>query len=181
MLTSFFTTEYPRLRAPRVVYVERGQRLATPCLDGSGGRGNATSQSYEYCPADRTIYVGQDLLWTFYRMGDAAPVIGLAHEWGHHIQFIVGVPSPRTLAQSVNFENQADCVAGAWARYARDRGWLEAPDDLDDVGVLLRAIGTRETAGRDHGTATERRTAFDLGLGSGLEGCNRYAERTPIG
>ena len=70
------------------------------------------------------MYVGQDMLWTFYEQtGDAGPAVGLAHEFGHHIQQSMGVPAPRTAEQSTRHENQADCVAGAWTRTA---AWMLA-------------------------------------------------------
>jgi predicted metalloprotease len=90
------------------------------------------------------------------------------------------VPFPRSAAQSVGFENQADCVSGAWARYADQQGWLELPDDLGDIESLLRAIGTREGPGRDHGTAAERARAFDQGFRTGLKACNSFSPSAPI-
>src|SRR5688572_19897571 len=80
MIEQFFEAEYPNLKAPRnVVYVPDGQRASSAC-------GTHDGNSYEYCPANDSIYIGQDLVWSFFRIGDAAPVIGLAHEWAHHVQ-----------------------------------------------------------------------------------------------
>ena len=57
-------------------------------------------ESYEYCPVDQAIYVGQDMLWEFYtRTGDAGPAVGLAHEFGHHIQSQLGVPLDQMAAE----------------------------------------------------------------------------------
>jgi predicted metalloprotease len=174
MVAQFFQERYPNVAAPRdVIYVPHGQQAATPC--GSV----ATSESYEYCGANQSIYVGQDLIWEFYRnAGDAAPAIGLAHEWGHHLQVMLGLPQPRTAAQSVQFENQADCISGAWAKYADSKGWLETEDDIQDVQSLLGTIGSREGSGRDHGTAEERSRAFDAGFEQDLQACNSYTLRT---
>jgi predicted metalloprotease len=174
MVAQFFQERYPNVAAPRnVVFVPRGQQAATAC--GSV----ATSESYEYCGANQTIYVGQDLIWEFYRnAGDAAPAIGLAHEWGHHLQVMLGLPQPRTAAQSVQFENQADCISGAWAKYADSNGWLESEDDVQDIETLLGLIGSREGSGRDHGTVAERSRAFDTGFGQDLQACNSYTLST---
>lgn len=181
MVREFFEDEYPGMPAPRqVLFVARGQAGRSGCYGSDGRPAAFDSSSYEYCPASASIYVGQDLLWAFYRLGDAAPVIGLAHEWGHHLQSMRRLPAPRSNAQSVVYENQADCVSGAWARFADRKGWLEADDDLVDVGSLLQAIGTREGAGGDHGTAAERKRAFDLGFARGIAGCNEYFPATPI-
>ena len=174
MIEEFFEAAYPDLKAPRnVVYVAANQRGSSAC-------GTHDGDSYEYCPANDSIYVGQDLVWEFFRIGDAAPAIGLAHEWGHHVQSLKRLPSPRTAAESVTYENQADCMAGAWAQYADKKGWLEAEDDLADVSDLLRSIGSRESRARDHGTVAERAAAFNKGFGGGLKDCNSYLPAAPI-
>jgi predicted metalloprotease len=82
-----------------------------------------------------------------------------------------GVAAPR----DVQLVLSADCMAGAWAKYAREKGWLEYPDDVQDINSLVRAIGSREGPGRDHGTAAERSTAFEQGFDTGLSACNRYS------
>jgi predicted metalloprotease len=180
MVQQFFREHYPRLAVPKDVrLVLSGETGLSPCRDASGQRGRYTDASFEYCGANSTIYVGQDTLWAFYRIGDAAPVLAIAHEWAHHVQTEIGVRFPRTPAESVNFENQADCMAGAWAKYAREKGWLEYPDDVQDISSLVRAIGSREGLGRDHGTARERNAAFQSGFDTGLTACNRYSG-TPI-
>jgi predicted metalloprotease len=174
LVARFFETRYPDLPPPRsILLVRRGQALGSPC-------GAHYQEAYEYCPANRSIYVGQDLLFAFFRVGDAAPAVALAHEWAHHVQTVRRVSPPRTARESISFENQADCVAGAWAAFAEDEGWLELPDDFDDAGALLEAIGSREGRGRDHGTSAERSEAFDLGFDRGVEACNSYSPGTPV-
>jgi predicted metalloprotease len=175
MVARFFEASYPKAPEPRVVFVPRGRATRSAC-------GASTSQAYEYCPANQTIYIGQDLLWTFYRRaGDAAPALGLAHEWGHHLQFVMDVPDARTAAQQIKVENQADCISGAWAKYAKEQGWLEDPDDVRDVETLLQAIGSREGPGRDHGTVAERKAAFDVSYRDGIKACNAYFPNAPVG
>jgi predicted metalloprotease len=94
---------------------------------------------------------------------------------------MLDVPMPRTAAQSVRFENQADCISGAWAKYAREKGWLEEPDDIEDAGTLLQAIGSRESAGRDHGTVAERTKAFQMSLRDGIKACDSFFRSAPVG
>jgi hypothetical protein len=68
-----------------------------------------------YCGLDMTIYVDVYWLTTFeVNMGDFAWITVLAHEWGHHIQYLLAV------RQQTNnlFELQADCLAGSFARDA---------------------------------------------------------------
>jgi predicted metalloprotease len=180
MVQAFFERQYPDAPAPRqIAFVPRGTVITSPCAPG-GRRGSHDSEAYEYCPANASVYIGQDLLWAFFRVGDAAPVVALAHEWGHHIQTVRNVSVPRSAAQSVAFENQADCLSGAWAAYAGERGWLERDDDLQDISGLLQAIGSRETRSRDHGTVAERSAAFRLGFDEGVKGCNTFVPSTPV-
>jgi hypothetical protein len=174
MVAQYFDEEYPDLREPNLVYIPSDRVARTACGASDGG-------AYEYCGANATIYVGQDLLWAFYRQaGDAAPALALAHEWGHHVQVQLGVPFARTAAESVNFENQADCFAGAWARYADEEGWLETDDDLKDIDVLMQLIGSGESSRRDHGTTEERQAAFERAFEGGLKACNAYYPNDPV-
>ena len=175
MVQEYFATAYGDLPEPETVYIPDGYRARTYC-------GVSDSQAYEYCTGDQTIYIGQDLIWAFYRQaGDAAPAVALAHEWGHHLQFLLGVSYSGTRASAITFENQADCVSGAWAKYANDQGWLETEDDLGDTETLMQLIGSRESRARDHGTTAERVEAFDLSYEGGIEACNAYFPDSPLG
>src|SRR5262249_17398082 len=128
LVGQYYKAEYPKLPAPRNIVFIANQRTVHDACEG-----RSDSMTYAYCGADQTIYIGQNLLWSFYsRNGDAAPIVGLAHEWGHHIQVMMGLPSPRGPAESVKFENQADCLAGSFIKYADEKKWLEA-NDLGDI------------------------------------------------
>jgi predicted metalloprotease len=174
MVAQFYEAEYPSIPDPHLVFIPSGRAARGSC-------GISDSAAYEYCSANQTINVGQDLLWTFYQQaGDAAPAIALAHEWGHHIQNYRSVPFATTAAQSVEFENQADCLSGAWARYAGQQGWLETEDDLQDVSTLMQFIGSSETSRRDHGTTAERSAAFQSAYAGGATVCNAYFPDEPV-
>ena len=174
MVTQYFTTAYEGLPEPEIVYIPNGRHARTYC-------GVSNSQAYEYCTANQTIYIGQDLIWAFYRQaGDAAPALALAHEWGHHLQSIIGVRY-RSQTGAIAFENQADCIAGAWALYADEQGWLETEDDIGDIETLMRLIGSRESSNRDHGTIEERTEAFELSFSGGIGACNAYFPNSPVG
>ncbi len=181
LLTSWAEATWPGLPQPRLVYVPRGASGPQACLTRNGGQGRSSSASFEYCPADQTIYVGQDTLWLFYNeSGDAAPAVGMAHEWGHHVQSLVGVPLPRSSRQSINFENQADCLSGAWTKYTDAQGRLEYPDDIEDIETLLPMIASAEGPDRDHGTLEERARSFNRGFSSDVAACNDYFPDTPL-
>jgi predicted metalloprotease len=163
---------WPSMSHPFVMYVESGETGPQQCTDYDGNPGFYSGFSYEYCPADMTVYLGQDTLWEFYsETGDAGPAMGIAHEYGHHIQYELGVPAPFTAAQSVDFENQADCISGAWARWMEERGDLETEDDLRDIELMFPIIASAEGEDRDHGTLEEREQAFSDGYLRGESAC----------
>jgi hypothetical protein len=181
MVTQWIKGTWPGMPLPRVVYVPKGARGPEECRDSNNRTAIYTTQSYEYCGAGQTVYVGQDMLWTFYQeTGDAGPAVGLAHEFGHHVQQQLGVPAPNTAAQSTRHENQADCLAGAWTQYTDQHGWLEYPDDIQDIDSLFPLIGSAEGPGRDHGTATERSRAFQNGFSRGVKACEVFYPGTPL-
>jgi predicted metalloprotease len=174
MIAQHFREQYADIPDPSLSYIASGQATRSPC-------GPLYSDAYAYCAGSQTIYVGQDLLWAFYReAGDAAPAIALAHEWGHHVQYYRGVPYGRTAAESVDFENQADCLSGAWALYADEQGWLETEDDLADVETLMQFIGSAESSSRDHGTTEERADAFESAYEDGAQACNAFFPDDPV-
>jgi predicted metalloprotease len=165
----FFDTAYTDMPSPaQYIYVPEGDTGPTGCTDGY------TDNAYFYCPADQTIYTGQRMLWMLYsEAGDAAPAVGLAHEWGHHVQNVAGVPPAETSVGQISRENQADCIAGAWLTYADEQGWLSYPDDVADTESLLAIIAETEP-GRTHGDLVERSDSLKLGLEAGLQGCNDF-------
>lgn len=172
MIEGWIQATWPGMPLPQVIYVPAGAAGQEGCLDIDGRPASYTAESYEYCPADNRVYVGQDTLWQFYtETGDAGPAVGLAHEFGHHVQTQLNVPPPRTTDQSIRFENQADCLAGAWTQYVDQQGNLEYPDDLEDIESLFPLIGSAEGPDRDHGTVGERHDAFEEGFKGGIAAC----------
>jgi Putative neutral zinc metallopeptidase len=92
-------------------------------------RGHERWALLSLCPGGRlnraasAIYAGQDALWSPYNgVGGAAAAVGYAHEWGHHIQNVMGVPAPETPEESTALEAQADCIAGAWVHQSAQSG-----------------------------------------------------------
>ena len=63
-----------------------------------------------YCPLDDSVYysvpLGQDIQAS---VGDYAWITILAHEWGHHVQVLLGIEP----ALTIDRELQADCLSGA--------------------------------------------------------------------
>lgn len=156
---------------------------------GSSGCGAAQSAMGPfYCPADSGIYIDTD----FYTLmdqqmgagGDFARVYVMAHEYGHHIQSVLGTSAKvrqlqeRSPSQanrlSVALELQADCYAGVWAGRNRDR--IE-PGDIEEgmraahqIGddTLMKAAGRRPVEeGFTHGSSAQRMQWLRKGLETG--------------
>lgn len=177
MIDGFSAAQYPQgIPQPTYWYVRSDEQKAIGC------DGVATGVAFFHCPADDTVYIGQDQLWDFYRMsGDGAAAFAIAHEWGHHVQRGFGVYGYVNDQRSyIAAENQADCIGGAFLGYLRNQGILEQ-DDYADVGAVLPKIASAERdINRDHGTVEERTQSARLGLAEGLTGCSAFFPAAPL-
>ena len=127
----FWIADYPtafggstRRRTPR-----SSRARSTP----AAGRPRAQVGPF-YCPADGFVYFDLDFLTQlqnqFGAEGDLAAQYIVAHEYGHHVQNLLGISDDvnrrsqqdpgRANQYSIALELQADCFAGAWARNADD-------------------------------------------------------------
>ncbi|MBO9713582.1 neutral zinc metallopeptidase [Sphingomonas sp.] len=151
-----------------------------------------------YCPGDDGVYLDtaffDELAQRFGAKGDFARDYVIAHEMGHHIQDLLGISDEVSRRQaaageteanklSVRLELQADCFAGVWASYNKDR--LE-PGDIEEGLTAAHAIGDdtlqREAQGTvmpdkfTHGTSEERMRWLKRGLDSGDPGqCDTFS------
>jgi predicted metalloprotease len=93
-----------------------------------------------------------------------------AHEMGHAVQYAVHQPSVEiknpTAAQSREFEQQADCLAGVWADQVGKEGGL-GPLHFLSVDYELISLISNNPEIRSHGTPAERREAVNRGLVTG--------------
>ena len=91
-----------------------------------------------------------------------------------------GVPGPRTDAETLVHENQADCVSGAWLGYANDQRLLEK-SDVPVIEQYLNLIASSENdPNRTHGDFSERGSALELGGERGIMACDSFYPDTPI-
>lgn len=174
------------------------------------GCGQATSQVGPfYCPPDQTIYLDTSFFEQVLQGALGGPngafvepyVIG--HEYGHHIQNLLGTMSrvktqqgPRS--DAVRLELQADCYAGLWARAAtrtQDADGNVLITEITDQDIQ-EAIAAAEAVGDDriqqktqgqvtqeswtHGSAASRVKWFQTGFSSGdIRTCDTWAVDTP--
>jgi uncharacterized protein len=137
-----------------------------------------------YCPADETLALSSGFLVK--QIGwpdrDAAVAIVVAHEWGHHIQKLVGLTFLRGALGyfTIQMELQSDCFAGAFLDYSGRQGWFKR-EGLNDVLSAVAELGdVRGTPWFDpgaHGTPAQRSGALFEGYRSGAEPCLAY---TPL-
>ena len=183
-------------------YREPKLRLFTGQTDSACGRAGASVGPF-YCPGDDRVYIDlsffQELGQRFGAPGDFAQAYVIAHEVGHHVQNILGTSDKVTQLQrrarseaqsndlSVRLELQADCYAGVWGFYAKQRDILD-PGDLEEALGAASAIGDdrlqRESGGRvvpdsfTHGSSEQRMRWFRAGFDTGdLRRCDTFSTR----
>lgn len=155
--------------------------------------GTATSQvGPHYCPTDETIYLDE----TFFEElksrfgaqgGDVAEAYVIAHEVGHHVQYMLGITE--NVAQgdndaSVKLELQADCFAGIWANSIKDEGVFEAGEikeaidaaaAVGDDRIQEKVTGQINPESWTHGSSEQRVSWFTTGYESGsVESCDTF-------
>jgi predicted metalloprotease len=155
-----------------------------------------------YCPGDEKVYIDlsfyDELRSRFRAPGDFAQAYVIAHEVGHHVQNLLGTSDKVTQMQrrasesqsnqlSVRLELQADCYAGVWGYYAKQKNILD-PGDLEEALAAATAIGDdrlqREAQGYvvpdsfTHGSSEQRVRWFRAGFDSGdVRRCDTFGTR----
>jgi len=151
-----------------------------------------------YCSADRTIYLDLgffDLLARHARLGGFAQAYVIGHEFGHHVQHLLGIdrrvaaaneanPGGKN-ARSVRLELQADCLAGVWAHSQYSRAELSLSDVEEKLRLAAligddfqaRAAGKPIDAGLfTHGSSAQRQRWLKTGFESGDPGaCDTFS------
>ncbi|MCW2796681.1 neutral zinc metallopeptidase [Nocardioides sp.] len=198
-LYDFWSHELGGKFAPEQGVVTFGNATDTGC-------GQATSDVGPfYCPTDQTIYLDT----TFFEavlQGQLAGPSGafvepyvLAHEYGHHIQNLLGTMSRVKTQQgpqsdSVRLELEADCYAGMWAKAATTtedadgnvlfseisdadiKNAIEAATAVGDDRIQQQSGGRVNPEQWTHGSSAERVKWFRTGFTTGsLKACDTFA------
>lgn len=171
---------------PAVMTLFTGQ-VQTAC----GGASSASGPFY--CPGDRKIYMDMtffDELRTKFgaKGGDFAVAYVLAHEYGHHIQNIMGTSTKMRQAQegkseteqnklSVALELQADFYAGVWTHYNEKQNQMLEPGDIEEALSAAQAVGDDAIQSKmqgqvvpdsfTHGSSKQRMYWFNKGFTTG--------------
>jgi predicted metalloprotease len=157
--TEIFKKEGKTFRPANMVLFKEGTKTA--CGFGT------TAIGPFYCPGDEKAFI--DL--SFFKLlndrfaapGDFAQAYVLAHEYGHHVQNVLGYEDTFRAAQkkdpekknelSVRFELQADCLAGVWAHASQKKNLLE-PGDVEEGLKAAAAIGDDTLQKQSGGTVS---------------------------
>lgn len=180
------------------IFEQNGLQYKAPKLvlfSGSvqSGCGGATSQSGPfYCSADHSVYLDLSFFSTMKKQygagGDFAYAYVIAHEVGHHVQYLLGtlqqahsemnrVSKTESNRISVRLELQADYYAGVWAHHDNEMfGSLEDGDIEEGLAIAAKigddylqkqAYGYTIPDSFNHGTSAQRSRWLKKGISSG--------------
>ena len=172
---------------------------------GCGAASSATGPFY--CPADKKVYLDpgffDELTTRFGAKGDFARAYVIAHEYGHHVQDLLGtmdqVQQQQTSSNahelSIRLELPADCLAGMWANWVMahpDQSDVESITDQDvtdglnaaaavgDDRIQEQATGTIDKESWTHGSSEQRMKWFNTGFKQGsLQACDTFGASSP--
>lgn len=183
-----WTQEFKKMgktyRAPRLVM------FTDAVQSGCGGATSSTGPFY--CSADQTVYIDLSFFKNMKRSlgadGDFAYAYVIAHEVGHHVQYLLGIlgqahSQMQQMSQkeanrmSVRLELQADFLAGIWAH--QDNAMFNSLEDGDieeginaaskigDDYLQKKAQGYTVPDSFNHGTSAQRMRWLKKGIASG--------------
>ena len=158
----------------------------------SGCGGASSSTGPFYCSADQCVYIDLSFFTQMKRQlgadGDFAYAYVIAHEVGHHVQYLLGildqahqqmsrVSEKESNRISVRLELQADFLAGIWAYHDNKMfGSLEDGDIEEGINVASKigddylqkqAQGYAVPESFNHGTSAQRVRWLKKGLTTG--------------
>ena len=182
--TEIFKQNGAQYQVPTMVLYTDGTQTA--CGQGSAAMGPF------YCSGDQKLYIDLSFFTTMKKSlgadGDFAYAYVIAHEVGHHVEYLTGtlqkvheqmakLPQAEANKLSVRLELLADFYAGVWAHHDNKRfGSLEDGDIeeaincaqvIGDDYLQKKARGYAVPESFNHGTSKQRMKWFKLGLETG--------------
>lgn len=180
------------------IFSENGRTYQEPTMvlfsnytESACGSANSATGPF-YCPSDQKVYLDlsffNELNQRFGAAGDFANAYVIAHEVGHHVQYLLGTSTKVHNAQqnsserdanklSVALELQADFYAGVWAHYDQQMKNIMERGDLEEALNAANAIGDdrlqKMSEGQvvpdafTHGTSAQRAYWFKKGFDTG--------------
>lgn len=158
----------------------------------SGCGGASSSSGPFYCSADQCVYLDLSFFMDMRRQlgadGDFAYAYVIAHEVGHHVQYLLGTLSEAhnqmsRLSEreanriSVRLELQADCYAGIWAYHDNKMFGSIEDGDVEEAIRCAQVIGDdylqKQARGYtvpesfNHGTSAQREKWLKRGIRTG--------------
>lgn len=159
----------------------------------NSGCGHATAQTGPfYCSADRTVYIDldffKDMQSDIGASGDFAYAYVIAHEVGHHVQYLLGTldQAHEAMSQlsereankiSVRLELQADFYAGVWAALDNEmfgsieegdvENAINAASKIGDDYLQRKAYGREMPDSFNHGRSEQRVRWLSKGISTG--------------
>ena len=182
--TEIFRQNGAQYQVPKMVLYTGGVQIAC-------GQGSAQMGPF-YCSGDQKLYIDLSFFTTMKKSlgadGDFAYAYVIAHEVGHHVEYLTGtlqkvhqqmskLPQAEANKLSVRLELLADFYAGVWAHHDNKRfGSLEDGDIeeaiqcaqvIGDDYLQKKARGYAVPESFNHGTSKQRMKWFKLGLETG--------------
>jgi predicted metalloprotease len=188
----------PLVRAKGVVFQPATLTVYDVETPTGCGEGQSAAGPF-YCPSDARIYLDlsffNELADRFGAPGEFAQAYVIAHEYGHHIQNLLGVFESHggggtgAESDSVRRELQADCYAGVWAYHANAEFKILQQGDVESGLRAASAVGddTLEKQSQGyavpdsftHGTSAQRVRWFKRGLAEGdMDQCDTFDAET---
>lgn len=165
--------------------------LYTNSVQTSCGEGNASVGPF-YCSADQSLYIDLSFFMSMKQQlgadGDFAYAYVIAHEVGHHVEYLLGtleqahsqmqrVNQTQANKISVRLELLADFYAGIWGHYENKMFSSLEDGDIEEAINCAQVIGDNylqekargysQPESFTHGTSAQRMKWLKLGLTTG--------------